>query len=125
MTQLTFQLSDEIVQQVRARAASEGMAVEEFLADLVKRDVARDPDEELRRMATLSDEDVLALADLQLSPEEDQRLTELLERNGEGQLEASEQQELEHLVRLSTEGMLKKSLGWAEAVRRKLREPPL
>jgi hypothetical protein len=125
MTQLTLQLSDEIVRQVRARAESEGMEVEEFVADLVRRDVARDPDDELRRMAALSDAEVLALADLQLHPEEDQRLSDLLDRNGEGQLEAGEQEELEHLVRLSTEGMLKKSLGWAEAVRRKLREPPL
>ncbi|HEX5104039.1 MAG TPA: hypothetical protein VFV87_09530 [Pirellulaceae bacterium] len=123
MTQLTFQLSDEIAQQVRDRAAQEGVPVEDFVASIVKRDVAPDPVEELQRLAPLSDDEVLALADYMLSPEEDRRLQELLVQNRERLLTAEQGRELAELMALYNEGMLKKAMGWAEAVRRKLREP--
>ncbi len=124
MTQLTLHLRDEIARQATTLAALQGKAVEDYLAGIVEDNIAADPDAELKQLAMFSDEDVLALADLKLTPGEDQRLTELLELNGEGKLNAQQKAELDELVRLSMEGMLKKSLGWAEAVRRNLREPP-
>ena len=124
MTQLTLNLRDEIARQAQTLAALEGKAVEEFLAGVVEQNLAEDPEAELRRLATLSDEDVLALADLAMTPHEDERLVELLEANSEGRLTPAERQELDALVRLNTEGMLKKSLGWAEAARRGLRQAP-
>ena len=66
----------------------------------------------------------MALADLKLTPEEDRRLGELLELNSEGQLPEELRDELNALVQLDADGMLKKSLGWAEAVRRGLRKSP-
>ncbi|HUE72306.1 MAG TPA: hypothetical protein VMP01_15585 [Pirellulaceae bacterium] len=59
-----------------------------------------------------------------MTPQEDERLAELLEANSEGRLTHAQRQELDALVRLNMEGMLKKSLGWAEAVRRGLRQAP-
>ncbi len=124
MTQLTIHLRDEIAHRATALAALQGQAVEDYLCSIVEENIAEDPEAALKRMASFSDEDVLALADLRLTPEEDRRFSELLELNGEGTLSAAEKKELDDLAQLSTQGMLKKSLGWAEAVRRKLREPP-
>ena len=46
---------------------------------------------------------------------------ELLDLNGEGRLTATQKRELVELMRIHDVRMLKKALGWAEAVRRKLR----
>jgi len=125
MTQLTLQLRDDIARQATTLAALQGKAVEDYVAGVIEQQLSADPNESLRRMQGLSDEDVLALADLKLAPDEDCRLSELLELNGEGRLCPAENEELDALMRLCEEGMLKKSLGWAEAVRRGLRKSPL
>jgi len=123
MTQLTLHLSDEIARQATTLAALHGQAVEDYLAGIVSENVAADPDAELKRLASFSDEDVLALADLKLTPEEDRRLHELLDLNNENRLTDADKRELDELMKIHDEGMLKKALGWAEAVRRKLRPP--
>jgi hypothetical protein len=122
MTQVILNLPDGLAQQAMSRAALTG-GMEDYLAGLIARDVAGDPEQELRLMESLADEDVLALADLRLTPEEDRRLHELLELNSEGRLTAEDERELNELMKVHDEGMLKKAMGWAEAVRRKLRPP--
>jgi hypothetical protein len=122
MTQVILNLPDSIAEKVLVRAALTG-GMEQYVASLIADDVRSDPEQEAKMLASLSDEDVLALADLRLTPEEDQRLHELLELNGEGQLTVEQRRELDALMEIHDEGMLKKSMGWAEAVRRKLRSP--
>jgi hypothetical protein len=124
MTQLSLELPDNIARQAMTLAALEGKGVEDYVVGIVQQKLTDDPTEALRKMESFSDEDVLALADLKLTPDEDRRLGELLELNSAGSLTPSQRDELDGLMRLNMEGMLKKSLGWAEAVRRKLREPP-
>jgi hypothetical protein len=80
--------------------------------------------EEMRRMAKLPDAEVLAMADMMMSPEDDSRMSVLLDKNRESQLQPGEKEELDELMRVYQDGMLTKSSGWAEAVRRKLRESP-
>ena len=123
MTQVTINLRDEIAQQAIEIAALEGKAVEDYLANLVAESVAEDPDVALKKLASFSDADVLALADLRMSPEEDERLSELLDLNREGQLQPNQKRELDELMQIYSQGTLKKAMGWAEAVRRKLRPP--
>jgi hypothetical protein len=82
-----------------------------------------DIDDELRQLTVLSDDEVLAMADYRLSPEDDRLLSDLLELNGDGRLSVVQRVELDRLDRLVTEGVLLKARGWAEAVRRRLREP--
>jgi hypothetical protein len=123
MTQLTVNLSDHAVQQARALAALEGRDVGEYLSTMVEEKLLADPHRELKVLESLSDEDVLAMADLKLSVAEDARLGELLELNREDRLTTSDQSELDELMRIYNQGTLKKAMGWAEAVRRKLRPP--
>ena len=70
-----------------------------------------------------SDEQVLALADLQLPAAEDERLSILLERQQEGPLSESEKSELGVLIAGYQSGLLRKASGLREAVRRGLRQP--
>jgi hypothetical protein len=73
--------------------------------------------------ATLTDGEVLALADLQLPEAQDQQLSVLLDRQQSGTITEAERGELAGLFQLYQEGLLRKAQALAEAVRRGLREP--
>lgn len=66
---------------------------------------------------TLGDAEVLALADLQLPPAQDARLSELLDRQQAGQLSDAERVELSGLLGLYRRGLLRKAQALAEAGR--------
>lgn len=123
MSHLTVTLSDQALREALVRAELEGRAVEEYVAQIVEEKLAGDHDRELALMASLSDEDVLAMADLRMSDEESRRSSELLDLNREGKLDANQRAELDRLMDIYTKGTLKKAVGLAEAVRRKLRPP--
>ena len=74
-------------------------------------------------LAKLTDEQVLAMADLQMSQAENHRLSRLLDKNREGALTAKDRRDLDALMKIYTDGTLEKAKGWAEAVRRGLRAP--
>lgn len=63
------------------------------------------------------------LADLQMDPAQDQRLSTLLDQQQARQLRAEERVELVALMQVYQEGLLRKAQALAEAVRRGLREP--
>ena len=109
----------------------------ERLAQLVSRDIADvltdtltlslplvSPQTEIIHPVTeLSDTEVLALTELQMTADQDRRLSTLLERQQAGQLSDSEGHELLALMQVYQEGLLRKAQALHEAVRRGLREP--
>lgn len=74
-------------------------------------------------LAEASSEEVIALADLQMDPTQDQRLSTLLDRQQAGELHVEERVELVALMQMYQEGLLRRAQALAEAVRRGLREP--
>lgn len=72
-------------------------------------------------VSTLSDEEVLALADTKMDPAQNDRLAELQRRGKMDGLTEAERVELLSLLHLYQAGQLRKSAGLAEAVRRGLR----
>jgi hypothetical protein len=74
-------------------------------------------------ISTLTDEDVLALADAKMDPVQNDRLAELQTRGKADGLTEAERGELLSLLHLYQVGQLRKSVGLAEAVRRGLRTP--
>ena len=74
-------------------------------------------------LVDLPDEKVLELTHLELPPEEDQRLSDLLYKQQAGQLEPKAREELSQLMQLYQEGLLCKAQALSEAVKRGLREP--
>ena len=123
MPQFTVNIADDVARQAHRLAALEGRAVEDYMAGIVELEIAADSHDEATLLASFSDDDVLALADLRMPEQDDHRLHELLDLNSEGQLSSAQEIELAELMRQYDEGMLKKAMGWAEAVRRKLRKP--
>jgi len=74
-------------------------------------------------MRELSDDSVLALADSQMEPDLDKRLSVLLGKQQESELLEVERRELAALMQAYQEGLLRKAQALAEAVRRGLMEP--
>ena len=75
-------------------------------------------------LSTLSDQKILALTQLQLHPEQDLRLSELLDRQQAGLLSSQEEPELQNLLKLYQDGLVRKATALQEAVQRGL-IPPL
>ncbi len=75
--------------------------------------------------ANWSDQHVLDVADAIMSPDEDRRLSELLNQQQDQTLTSHERAELADLMRNYHTGLLQKAKGIAEAVRRGLRPIPL
>ena len=107
------------------RAGSQGTSIEELVKDIVEEALAPDKTDPLQAAANLTDNEVLAMADYQLSPNEQRRLNQLLGLNSEGRITAEQRAELDGLMKLYDEGVIRKSIGWADAVRRRLRQPPV
>jgi hypothetical protein len=125
MTQLTLNLSDRAAQEAFLRAGSQGRTMQELVREIVEEALAPDNSDPLQGAANLTDEEVLTMADYQLSASEQRRLSELLGLNREGRITSDQRAELDELMKLYDEGVIRKSIGWAEAVRRRLRQPPV
>lgn len=74
-------------------------------------------------VSQLSDEEVIALSELQMSRNRDRRLSRLLNKQQAGRIDESEQSELMMLMQDYQEKLLQKARALREAVRRGLRAP--
>ena len=124
-TRVVINLPDEIYHRAERLAQLTSRDVADVLADTVA--LALPPlssqSETVRPVAELTDEEVLALTELQMDPKQDRRLSLLLERQQAEELSDTERSELLALLQLYQEGLLCKAQALHEAVRRGLREP--
>ena len=123
-TQVTLTLPDALWERAGVLAQRTGLDVADSLSEAIGLSLnplgARTGD---RAIETWSDQDVAAAAESQLPPAEDQRLSELLDRQQAGSLSAAEQGEVRALMQAYQAGLLRKARALREAVRRGLREP--
>jgi hypothetical protein len=109
------ELPDDLAQKVRTVAARTQRSFAEVLVDWIRR-AGAEPVLEL-----LTDEELLATCDSQPSSEQEDELSELLERNREGVLSSSERDRLEDLMRGYRAGLVRKAQAVKVAVDRGLR----
>lgn len=123
--QITLTLPAAVLEKAEILARRAGRPVGELLAEAIELslqplgDAARDeppPD-------AWSDEEALANADLRMPPADDERLSDLLDRQQAGDLAAAERSELAALMARYQRLLLRKAQGLREAVRRGLRQP--
>ncbi|MBD2773595.1 hypothetical protein [Iningainema tapete] len=74
-------------------------------------------------ISELTDEQVLALTELQMEPDQDERLSNLLNQQQSGIFTSEDYQELQDLMQIYKEGLLRKATALNEAVKRGLMEP--
>ncbi|MGH7595715.1 MAG: hypothetical protein ACREOI_05150 [bacterium] len=115
--QVTLQISDHVVRQAVHVALKSQERVEEVLARWLEKTAAELPVDEL------PDDEVLALTDLQLAPNQEASLSELLTRNREGMLDGEGRRKLDELMHIYEHGLLRKAQALRVAVQRGLREP--
>ncbi|NJN65782.1 MAG: hypothetical protein HC884_03245 [Chloroflexaceae bacterium] len=122
-TQVTITLPDTVYGRAENLASMTGRSVVDILATTIELSLLNllAEDEMGTLLAELSDEAVLALADMQMEPTRAQQLSHLLDRQQAGVLSDDERRELHHLMRHYHAGLLRKAQALQEAVKRGLR----
>ncbi|BAC90877.1 hypothetical protein [Gloeobacter violaceus] len=124
-TQITISLPDEMYQRAESLAKLVSREVADILVDAIALSllpvVSRS--QNFQKIAEMSDEEVLALTALQMSPKQDEQLSALLDRQQAGELAEGERFQLIVLMQIYQEGLLRKAQALHVAVSRGLREP--
>lgn len=115
---VTIELPENVARSVKEVAARTQRRVEDVLIDWLDKAATELPVE------SLSDEEVLALCDLQLEHDQQEELSVLLEQNREGQLGHAAEERLDKLMRLYRRGLVRKAQAWEAAVARGLKPSP-
>jgi hypothetical protein len=119
---VTVNLSDTVRERAAAWAQRAGRSLPDFLAEAIESSLLP-LDNMPPPVETWSNDEVLAVADASLSPDEDRRLGELLALQRESMIADHERVELASLMQLYQRGLVRKAAAIQEAVRRGLRKP--
>jgi hypothetical protein len=124
-TQITITLPDDIYQRAKLFARLANRDIASVLADTIQLSIPPVSLDtlDLPPIADLPDDQVLALTELQMEPEQDIRLSALINRQQANLITENERLELQALMQLYQEGLLRKATALSEAVKRGLREP--
>ena len=112
---ITINLQDRVYNNLKYLARLTHRNLADVLADRLE--------SSLIPVSILSDKEVLNLSHKQMDEIQDQRLTVLLDHQQSGNLTSSEQPELQTLMQMYQDGLLRKAQALHEAVKRGLREP--
>lgn len=129
-TQITLDLPDEVYKKAEHFAQLTNRNVADILTQVITLSLspissqsAPNDKLEIASFASLPDEEVIALTELQMESEQDQRLSELLYNQQAGTLANTDHSELLALMQVYQEKLLLKAQALREAVQRGLREP--
>src|SRR3954452_266407 len=98
-----IELPEDLVQQVRTAATRTRRSFDEVLVDWIRRAGAE------QVLELLPDEELLAVADSQMTPDQEEELSDLLERNREGTLAAGDRDRLDELMQIYRAGLVRKA----------------
>lgn len=123
--QITFTLPDPVYDRARYLSQLTGRSLQDILADTLDLSLPSlsSPTQVSVPASMLSNQEVLKLAEMQLTVSQDQRLSDLLERQQSGMLTDADRAELSGLMQVYQTRLLQKAQALHEAVRRGLREP--
>jgi hypothetical protein len=120
--QVNLEIKDKVFRDAERLAQSTKRDINDLLATMLELSmaVANLPSGDV---SALSDQNVLAISEMQMDSTQNARMSGLLDRQQAGQIDEAERYELSLLMYLYQEGSLRKAQALAEAVRRGLREP--
>jgi hypothetical protein len=121
-TQVTLTLPDTIYGSAESLASMTGRSVADILVTTIELSLPTflSEGEAATSVTELSDDEVLAVVNIQMEPASAQRLSVLLERQQAGILSDDERKELHTLMHHYQSGLLRKAYALQEAVKRKL-----
>jgi predicted transcriptional regulator len=117
--QITLNLSDEVYHQAELLAQQCHRSVSEILVETLENFLLPTA----KPVSALSDREVIALTQLRLQPVQEQRLSELLENQQCGTITDFEREELQALIHIYEDRLLRQAQALNESVRRGLLEP--
>lgn len=122
--EVTVNLPENIYRSFEQLAQKTSRRIDEVIAEKIQTDYWTDDLESKENISSLSDDEVLELANLKLSKQQDERISKLLENQRESRITTSEKIELEGLMGLYRMGNLRKAQGCLEAAQRGLIRTP-
>jgi negative regulator of replication initiation len=123
--QVTLKIREETYRYAEWLSRSTGRSVSDILGTLLDNTLPA-PERStqiLKPVEELTDSEVLALSEFQMSPREDRRLSDLLRAQQERNLTQAEHEDLDRLMQVYQQGLLRKAQALREAVHRGLRAP--
>lgn len=117
--QITLNLPDEVYHQAELLAQQRHRTVSEILVETLEKFLLPTA----KPVSALSDSEVITQTQLRLQPVQEQRLSELLDRQQSGKLAFVERDELQALIHIYETRLLRQAQALNEAVRRGLIEP--
>jgi hypothetical protein len=117
MVTVKLEIPDELAKLAQEVSINTHRPVEEVLVEWLDRASNDLP------LDSLSDEQILALCELQMNRKQQKELSNLLAKNREGQLDASGHERLEVLMEIYQRGLVRKSEALRVAVQRGIRPP--
>lgn len=122
--EVTVKLSENIYRSFKRIADKTSRQVGEVVADKIQSDYWTENLDDNPDIADLSDNEILELANLKLSSQQDKRLSKLLENQRESRITTNEKVELEGLMGLYRMSNFRKAQASVEAIRRGLIKTP-
>lgn len=120
MVTLSVTFSQETYQRLQQLAENTGQDIETVLANLPVLTTTVLPEFDTTPVATLSDDEVLKLAESKMNRGQNMRMSSLIQTQKERKLNADEQAELELLLGIYDAGNMRKAEAMVEANRRGL-----
>jgi len=117
--QITLNLPDEVYHQAELLAQQSHRTVSEILVETLEKFLLPTA----KPVSALSDSEVITQTQLRLQPVQEQRLSELLDRQQSGTIASVELDELQALIHIYETRLLRQAQALNEAVRRSLLEP--
>ncbi len=117
--QITLNLPDEVYHQAELLALQRHRTVSEILVETLEKFLLPTA----KPLSALSDSEVITQTQLRLQPVQEQRLSELLDRQQSGKIAFVERDELQALIHIYETRLLLQAKALNEAVRRGLIEP--
>jgi predicted DNA-binding protein len=117
--QITLNLSDEVYRQAELLAQKSHRSVSEILVETLENFLLPTA----KPVSVLSDPEVIALTQIRLQPVQEERLSELLEHQQCGTITDFEREELQALIHIYEDRLLRQAQALNESVRRGLLEP--
>lgn len=122
--EISVKLPDDLYQGVSHLAKTKKKSVATIIKNAVRKAVNEESETLERPLAECSDNEVLALANMKMSEDENRRMSELLDKQREEMITPLERNELDILFRVYQVGNLRKAQGISEAVQRGLIKTP-
>lgn len=119
--EITINLPEKIFANLSVIADRSSRRIDEVILEKIEHEFAVDDEALEKQISLCSDKEVLEIAKVLMPDEQDARLSNLLSKQGEQSLTASEQHELWGLMELNRFTTLKKAFALREISRRGLR----